>query len=661
VKSSALLTPKLISATLLVGFGVLLLTTIGLVVGGGAEKLDFSDTGPLVRWGQPLIKGLMNLSMAVSIGSLVFAVFALENKSQQLKTVLNLASVASVFWTLTAAANFLLTYLSVSGAAFSFEQSFSEGMWVFATEIELGTSLTLNFLAALTLSVLTLMVSSLVGSVLLASLGLAALVPMALIGHAAGTENHSLAVNALGLHLVGIVIWVGGLFALFSLRGNLRSSEESQSNIAIRYSSLALVSFILVSVSGITSTYTRLDSLSGLISPYGFLLAGKIVALLLLGVFGAIYRKKLLTQLKNSSNFYKLVVLELFIMGCAIGLGTALAKTAPPLSTVGFSEPTPAELLTGEALPPELTLMRLFTENKIDILWLVIGVGAIWFYLAGVRRLRRRGDSWQISRTLSWVGGMLLLIFITSGSLNAYQEYLFSVHMVSHMMLTMAVPVLLVPGAPVTLLMRAVDKRTDESRGVREWVLWAVHTRYAQFISHPVVAAVLFASSLVVFYFTPIFEWTTREHLGHQWMIVHFLITGYLFVQALIGVDPGPTKIGYPLRIVMLIAVMAFHAFFGLAIMGGSGLLLADWYGAMGRTWGLAPLEDQQSGGAIAWGIGELPTVALTIIVSVQWYISDRKDAKRLDRASDRTGNQDVENYNEMLANLAGLDQKRKP
>jgi putative copper resistance protein D len=168
-------------------------------------------------------------------------------------------------------------------------------------------------------------------------------------------------------------------------------------------------------------------------------------------------------------------------------------------------------------------------------------------------------------------------------------------------------------------------------------------------IAHPVFAAVNFAASLIIFYFTPVFEWSTREHIGHLWMVLHFLITGYLFVQALIGIDPGPVRLSYPTRLIMLIMVMAFHAFFGLALMGGSGLLLPDWFGAMGRTWGLSPLEDQQNGGAIAWGVGELPTIVLTIIVSVQWFKSDKKDSTRLDRASDRSGNKDIEDYNEML------------
>jgi putative copper resistance protein D len=230
--------------------------------------------------------------------------------------------------------------------------------------------------------------------------------------------------------------------------------------------------------------------------------------------------------------------------------------------------------------------------------------------------------------------------------------------MLAHMLLAMGVPVLLVPGAPVTLLARAVSKRQDDSRGVREWILWAIHTKYAQFISHPLVAATMFASSLVIFYFTPIFGWATREHIGHQWMIVHFVITGYLFVQAIIGIDPGPSRFGYPQRLMLLIGTLAFHAFFGLAVMNSTTLLLADWFGAMGRTWGEDPLTDQQTGGGIAWGLGELPTAAITLIVAIQWARSDERDAKRLDRASDRGGNEDLAEYNRMLDALSKRKQE---
>lgn len=638
------------SASLIATLGLLLAVVVGLIIGGGANALQFSDPGPVVRYGVPLAKGLMNLGMAISIGSLVFAGFAANDKSDVLRKLLNLSAAAAAVWAIAASMHFLLSFVSVSGAQVSLEQSFSQGLWVYATEIELGISLALNLLAALAISVLALSVSSLTATAMIAALGLASLIPLALIGHAAGTENHSLAVNSLGLHLVGIVTWVGGLIALFALRKEVLGSARP---MVARYSTLALASFVIVGVSGVGSSYVRIPDAQGLLSPYGQLLFIKVILLITLGAFGALYRKRILSKISEKGSFFKLALLEIFIMGAAIGTGTALARTAPPVDQGEFVVPTPAQLLTGEPLPPEFSMVTFFTQWKTDILWALVALWAIGAYLTAVRRLRARGDSWPIARTISWVAGMLLLFFVTSGSLNVYQEYLFSIHMIAHMFLTMAIPVLLVPGAPVTLLMRAVQKRPDESRGVREWVLWAVHTKYAQFIAHPLVAAVNFAASLVVFYFTLLFEWATREHIGHQWMIFHFLVTGYLFVQALIGIDPGPTRLSYPFRIVMLIGVMAFHAFFGLALMGGTGLLLPDWFGAMGRTWGLPPLEDQQSGGAIAWGIGEIPTIILTIIVSGQWFRSDNRDSKRLDRASDRSGNQDLEDYNQMLERIS--------
>jgi putative copper resistance protein D len=390
------------------------------------------------------------------------------------------------------------------------------------------------------------------------------------------------------------------------------------------------------------------------------LLIGKAGLLILLGAMGALHRKSLIDKMSNGSGFIRLASFEIFVMGLAIGLGTALAKTAPPVSGVEFVPPTAAELLSGDPLPSELTPMSWFTVWDIDVLWATISVLGILVYLNGVRILRSRGDSWSIGRTSSWIGGMLVLFYVTNGAPNAYQEYLFSVHMVGHMVLSMLVPVLLVPGAPVTLLARAQKPRTDDTRGLREWVLWAVHTPFAWFVSNPIFAALNFALSLVIFYYTPLFRWSTEEHIGHQWMLVHFLITGYLFVQAIIGVDPQPHKTNFPVKLMVLIGTMAFHAFFGLGLMNEQSLLLADWFGAMGRPWGPDPLADQAIGGAFAWGVGEIPTIIITLIAVTQWSRSDARERKRLDRASDRTFNQDVTDYNDMFEKLNQIEDRRK-
>ena len=645
---------RTLQAVTLVGFAAIASVVIGMLYGGGAAPLQFSDPGPVVRWSQPIVKLVLNLSMATAIGTLVLSAFAGNTEERQ--RLQPVAGWSAALWLAASATYFVMTYLSASGTALSYGPEFSEGLWLFATEIELGSLLAANVVIALIVSLTTMAFTGTRMVAVNAALAAAGLYPLAESGHASSDVGHTIAVNSMLMHLVGISVWVGGLVALYSV---FYANSERAGVLVSRYSTLALFAFILVAISGVSSGYIRLYEPSDLLSQYGLMLIGKSVLLIALGVFGALHRLKLVSDFaKRATGFWKLVTLELTVMGLAMGLGTALALTPLPISDAEFVPPTPAQLLTGDPLPPELTEAAWITVWDPDPLWATIAVLGIAVYLYGVKVLRDRGDKWPLSRTIPWVLGMIVLFYVTNGAPHAYQEYLFSVHMVGHMMLSMLVPVLLVPGAPVTLLSRAQAPRTDGSKGLREWVLWAVHTPYAWFISQPIVAGLNFALSLVMFYYTPLFRWATEEHLGHQWMLVHFLIVGYLFVQSLIGVDPQPHKPGYPIKLMLLIGTMAFHAFFGLGLMNERGLLLADWFGSMGRTWGDDPLADQAVGGAFAWGVGELPTIVITLIVVTQWYRSDIRERKRLDRQADRTGNKELDEYNLMFEQLSKRDQR---
>ena len=638
------------------GFAILAVW-LGLTYTNGNSALAIGDPGVFVRWAQPIVQAVKNLLVAMTVGSLVLAAWAFADKSESLTRSLRRASLAANAWLVFGVLHFLLTYLWVTGSKFSTNATFGGGLLQFATEVELGQALTVNLVFAAATSFIALLATGLRSTLLAALTALAGLVPLALIGHAAGTTGHDMAVNSMGMHLVAVTVWVGGLIELgFQLR------SEDWATLAKRYSTLALFAFAITAVSGVAAAALRIVDVKYLFSQWGMLAIAKVVILLALGVLGAIYRMRVLkVDRPSKSAFGFLATIELALMGAAFGLGASLSRTAPPSTDITLpNSNTPAAILTGSPLPPELTFERWFTSYKLDLVWLAIVIAATALYLFGVYRLRKRGDEWPIGRTISWLLGMGLLLWITNGPLNVYEQYLFSVHMLAHMILTMGVPVLLVPGAPVTLLLRASEVRKDHSRGLREWVLWAVHTPWAKLVSNPIFAGINFAASLVIFYFTPLFAWSTKDHLGHEWMIVHFLITGYLFVQALISIDPGPPKVPFVLRLMLLVGTLAFHAFFGLSLMSGEGLLIPEWFGAMGRTWGEAPLADQHTGGAIAWGIGEMPAAVLTIIVSIQWFRSDVREAKRLDRASDRSGNKDVDDYNAMLAKLAKRDGEQR-
>ena len=650
-----------VSAYRVAGLAILLVaglgaTVLALLYGGAANPLQLLDPGPVVRWGQPLAKMLTNVSAAVMLGSLVLALFALRTDTKPFERAMDVASAGAALFTVSAGASGFLSFMSAFNPVLSADRQFGEQLGRYLLEIPLGQSWLITTVMGAVVTVLAFAWRTWTPVLLTAILAAASFIPLATQGHSGDAAGHGIAVNSILLHTIGAAVWLGGLMLLVLLRS---SDDLDRTELARRYSTLALVAFVVVAISGLARSVVALGDWSGLATPYGGILIAKIVLLGAMGALGAWYRIRLIPRLEDGGRwFWVLVLCEVALMGLASGAAAALGRTEPPAGDEAPASSTPAERLTGAPLPSELTIDRWFTAWDVDVLWLVAAGFGLVFYLAGVRRLRRRGDRWPIHRTVFWVLGLLLLFWVTSGPVNAYQDYLFSVHMLGHMLLSMAIPLLLVSGAPVTLALRAIRKRDDGTRGGREWILWAVHSPFARVVTHPLVAAGIFIGSLWAFYYTDLFRWSLYEHLGHEWMVAHFLVSGYLFVLSLIGADPVPYRLPYPGRLITLIAVMAMHAFFGIAIMMQSGLMVSEWFGAMGRTWGATPLEDQYTGGGIAWSIGEIPTLILAITVAIQWSRDDTRLQRRRDRHVDRAGDTELEEYNARLAALAERDRR---
>lgn len=644
--------------------GAFLVAAIALLValafGGGAQEQALGDPGPLVRWGLPFAKLMVNVSAATMIGALALALWAFTSREKAYFRSIDVAAGAALLLTLSSALTALLTFINVSMVPLSLDANFGQQLGFFLTQLELGQAWLITTLVAAFVAVLLIAVTNQTGLFFVGLAAVFTLVPMALQGHSAGVSGHAMAITSLGLHVVFVSVWLGGIVTLILLRNVIESTRLA--TVVARYSTLAIVAFIVVAVSGFANAMVRVGTIENLfVTEYGQLVVAKMIAMFALGVFGFLQRGYLIKKMAGSAihkAFWWFIAIELAVMGIASGLAAGLARTPTPVDEVLNQNPTPAELLTGEPLPPELTFSRYFTEWRLDLIWLLFCAFAIFFYLVGVYRMHKRGDAWPWYRPVLWVSGMLVLFYITNGGINAYGMYLFSAHMGAHMALGMMVPILLVPGAPITLAMRAINKRQDGSRGGREWISIAVHSKYGEFLSNPIVATINFVGSLWLFYYTPIYRWVISDHIGHEWMIVHFLLAGYLFVQSLIGIDPGPSRLPYPFRLLQLLAAMTVHAFFGLGLVMNESLLLADWYGAMGRTWGLPPLQDQQMGGAIAWSVGEIPNLILSLIVGRQWFLSDAREAKRKDRQADRTGDAELKAYNEMLAQQAKRDSR---
>ena len=280
---------------------------------------------------------------------------------------------------------------------------------------------------------------------------------------------------------------------------------------------------------------------------------------------------------------------------------------------------------------PRFTLSAVFSEWGIDPFLFVVTVWVTGLYLFGVWVLRQRGDSWPVGRTISFVVlGMGSFYFATSSGLAAYDTVLLSVHMVQHMVLSMAVPLFLALGAPVTLALRTLPARP------RGWLLAVLHSRVAKVLSFAPLTFLLFVISPWALYFTGWYDATLRSTYVHEMMHIHLVLVGTLFFWPLVGVDPVPGRVGYPFRMILVFLTLPFHAFLGITIMDQQEIIGEEWYAALPMAWLPDPADDQHLAGGILWGSGDIIGLTLFAVLFVQWVRSSMKEARREDRRLDR-------------------------
>lgn len=633
-----------------VGVSALAVTLVAASLAGVLSPLVLDDPGPVVRWALPLARVVSDLASAATLGLLVLAAFLVPERRTTERRVQasRLAAVTGVLWTVSAALGVFLTFASLAGLRLG-DPELARQFLTFVWSLEVTRVLSISTAVALVVTTGALLARTRAAYAWLAALALAGIIIVALTGHSAGSASHEDAVNSLGVHLLGVTVWVGGLLAVALMQP--RIGQDLGATVA-RYSVLAGWAYAAVALTGLQQAVLRLGSVSGLASAYGAMVVAKTVLLVVLGVIGWQQRRRVIASIgRDGSGFARLVLVELALMGAAFGLGAVLGRTPPP---VPESEESPSAVLsiTGFPDPGPMSTGHWLTAWRPSWLLLAIAAVAVGLYVAGVRRLRQRGDAWPVHRTVMWTFGWLAFAWATSGAPDIWGRVQFSVHMVMHMVIAMIVPLLLVPAAPLTLALRGLPSRPDRTWGPREVVLQVVHSRAMQVLANPVVAAVLFFGSLAAFYWSPLFELALTTHTGHLLMLAHFLLTGYLFTWVLIGIDPGPPKWSPAILLLILFATITFHAFFGVALTETSFVLAPDFFEQVNLPWGPDALADQQRAGEIAWGFGEAPTLVLAILVARQWFRRENQESVRFDRQADRDDDAALRAYNERLQRL---------
>jgi putative copper resistance protein D len=646
----------------LLGTAVAVLVAAGLTTLSGARplaSLGLPDPGTLTTAGLPAVRAFTEIAMVLTTGGLLLAAFLVPPQRSGYLEVSGYRAVRTAGWTAAAwvVGAVLMVPLTVADSlGRPVADVLDVGLLVDVVP-QLTTATAWAWTAALAAVVLigTRTVLTWGWSVVLFAISFAGPVPVALTGHSSSGGSHDIATDSLLLHVLSASLWVGGLVALLALAAARGPDREGALATAVpRFSSLALVCWLVLAVTGIVNALTRVSPGAVFGSSYGGLLLLKAGALVALGAVGAVHRRSTVAAASRGEPraLLRLGGVEVLLMLATIGLAVALGRTPAPDD--GSGPPSRTEALIGYDLDGPPTLARLLFDWRFDLVFGSAAVVMAVVYLVGVRHLRRRGDAWPVGRTIGWLAGCAVLLIATSSGIGRFGPAMFSVHMGEHMLLAMLVPILLVLGAPVTLALRALRPAGRAAPpGPREWLLAGVHSPVARWLTHPLVTLPLFVGSYYALYFSELFPAALPEHGAHLLMNAHFVLTGLLFFWPIIGIDPSPRRLPPVARLAVVLVSVPFHAFFGVAMMSSSTVIGGEFYRALALPWVPDALADQRLGGGLAWASGELPLLLVVVVLLIQWSRHDERSARRDDRRAEHDGDADLHAYNAMLHRLA--------
>lgn len=610
---------------------------------------SFTTSVKLVELLLTLSKFVYLLSSTLVIGQILAAIFFAKNQNGDIEPsdlrILKRASIFSWIWAGSTALFIISTLASVLEVGI--DQVLDVTMLrSFVTQISLGKFLAIQLIGAVVVAFACRAVSRITTAAITLIIAFLALSAPIFQSHSASGGSHLVAIGTLLVHVIAITLWVGGLISI------LINRSLDQRYALKRFSQLALWAAIAVVISGAVNAWIRLNFSGALISSYAILVFEKIVLTLILLGMASIARRKL------SGDIKKLITVEALTMVLTLLIGTLLSQSNPPQRPLNAD---PIESLVGLSYPGRPTLNQWIFEYQPDALTLALIILAALLYLKGVRILGKRGDKWPLGRTASFLIGLLIVNYAVNGAIGVYSHFGFSYHMIEHMILGMIAPIALVLGAPITLALRTLPTgRNSEEEGPRNILVRFLHSKYAKFMTNPVVALMIFDGSLFVLYFTGLFGTLMGSHLGHLFMNVHFLLAGALFFHVIVGVDPNPNRPPNIVRMVILFAAMSIHAFFSIALMSATTLLDGGYYNSIGNPMKLNLLENQYSGGSIGWAMGEFPILIALTAAFIQWMREDRKETERIDRKAARASamgeSDDLAKYNQYLAELSRKD-----
>jgi putative membrane protein len=235
-------------------------------------------------------------------------------------------------------------------------------------------------------------------------------------------------------------------------------------------------------------------------------------------------------------------------------------------------------------------------------------LAGLYVWLGGMGAPRRR--------VAAYAGSLTVLLLTLNGPLHDLSDhYLFSAHMVQHLVLTLVFPPLFLYGLPADVVRQVIRP---------QWV-----RRTGRFLTRPLMAAAIFTVVIVLWHMPVFYEAAMFHHGLHIVQHLLFLVVSVIMWWPVLSPAPELPRASYPGQMLYLfllgIPMSVVGAFITLA-----DTPLYTFYVAAPRVWGLSPLADQQIGGLIMWVPGGLVFWVAMTVVWFRWSMRETHgDAER--------------------------------
>jgi cytochrome c oxidase assembly factor CtaG len=248
----------------------------------------------------------------------------------------------------------------------------------------------------------------------------------------------------------------------------------------------------------------------------------------------------------------------------------------------------------------------------------------VYVYVRRFRAARREAGPRGASglQAAAFAGAVLALLAALASPIEGLgQDYLFSAHMLQHVLLGDIAPLLLLLSLS-RVMMRPATRR-----------LAAIERRLGR-LAHPVTGLVAWLVLMYVWHIPALYDAALEHPLVHLLEHVSFFSAGVAVWWPLI--QPVPMR--RPLKGLWPIAYIG-TAKFGLAALGlyltWSGTAIYPYYESVPRIWGLSAVEDQNVGGAVMMLEQSLTFVIVLVAVFVRMLVRSEEDERRRERLED--------------------------